>query len=111
MDADLGRTREMFATMAAEGLDLSMPLRWGYFLFHSAPEPLAELSAEMEELGYSCESLHEADDGQWVLQLVKTEVHTADSLHLRNLKLNELAATREIDLYEGWDVSVPGSEG
>ena len=110
MDADLGRTTEMFAKMVSDGLDVSLPLRWGYFFFHEAPEPLGELSLEMEQFGYSCESLHEADDGQWVLQLCKTEVHTPESLHRRNGKFNELAASREVDLYDGWDVSVPGAD-
>ena len=63
MDADLGRTKAMFAKMVSDGLDVSAPLRWGYFSFHEAPEPLGELSQEMEQFGYSCESLHETDDG------------------------------------------------
>jgi hypothetical protein len=109
MDADLERTRAMFANMVSDGLDVSLPLRWGYFFFHEAPEPLGELAEEMQQFGYAGESLHEADDGQWVLQLCKTEVHTPESLHRRNEKLNELAASRAIDLYDGWDVSVPGA--
>jgi hypothetical protein len=109
MDANLERTKAMFANMKADGLDVSAPLRWGYFLFHGAPEPLAQLAEEMEAFGYSCEGLREGDDGQWVLQLSKTEIHSAESLHHRNLKLNELAASRGIDLYDGWDVSVPGA--
>jgi hypothetical protein len=111
MDADVARTKEMFAKMAADGLDLSSALQWGYFLVHADPEPLVEVAEEMRELGYSCESLHQADGGQWVLQLAKVEIHTAESLHQRNLNFNELVATREIDLYDGWDVSVPGTRG
>jgi hypothetical protein len=110
MEADLERTKEMFAKMVSEGLDVSLPLRWGYFFFHSVPEPLGELSQEMQQFGYSCGSLHETDDGQWVLQLCKTEVHTPESLHRRNGKFNELAASREIDLYDGWDVWVRGGD-
>ena len=109
MDADLDRTKEMFASMTADGLDLSVPLRWGYFLFHAVPEPLAELSRDMAKLGYSYVSLHETEDGEWVLQLAKMEIHTADSLHRRNIKFNELADQRGIDLYDGWDVAVPGA--
>jgi hypothetical protein len=108
MDPNLDRTKEMFARMASEGLDVSVPLQWGYFLFHSVPEPLAELSLEMQQFGYSYESLHQTDDGEWVLQLAKTEIHTPESLHRRNVKFNELAESRGIDLYDGWDVSVPG---
>jgi hypothetical protein len=107
MDADLDRTKKMFAKMAADGLDISVPLRWGYFLFNLTPEPLAELSEELREFGYACLSLHQSDDGQWVLQVAKTEIHTAESLHRRNEKFNELVAARNIDLYDGWDVSVP----
>ena len=109
MEADLERLREMFAIMEADGLDVSIPLRWGHFVFHSLPEPLAQLAPEMEQVGYSCESLHEDDDGQWVLQLSKTEIHSAESLHRRNLKFNDLVASRGLDLYDGWDVSVPGT--
>lgn len=65
--------------MVSDGLDISVPLRWGYFLFHGVPEPLADLSEEMQQFGYVCESLHQADDGQWVLQLAKTEIHTSES--------------------------------
>src|SRR5262245_31999134 len=98
----------MFAKMVGDGLDLSLPLRLGYFLFHATPEPLEALSEDMHELGYSCVSLHQADDNEWVLQLAKTEIHTPETLHRRNVKFNELAAVRGIDLYDGWDVSVPG---
>jgi hypothetical protein len=109
MDANLERTKEMFAAMRSDGLDVSIPLRWGYFFVHGVQDPLAELAEEMEPLGYSCETFDEGDDGEWVLQLSKVEVHSAESLHQRNLKFNDLVASRGIDLYDGWDVSVPGA--
>jgi hypothetical protein len=50
------------------------------------------------------ESLHEADDKSWVLQVSKSEVLDPEKLHKRNISFNQLAEYCEVELYDGWDV-------
>lgn len=109
MEARLDTVQEMFQRMQSDGLDTSAPLQWGYFFVNDSPAVLEELAAKFEEFGYRKESLHQADDGDWVLQLSKVETHTPESLHARNGKFNALVADWGIDLYDGWDVGRPAS--
>ena len=109
MDARLDTVQEMFSRMHGDGLDTSTPLQWGYFFVNSAPALLEELAVQFEEFGYRKESLHQSDDGAWVLQLSKVETHTAESLHARNEKFNALVDDWGIDLYDGWDVGRPSA--
>jgi Regulator of ribonuclease activity B len=109
MDARLDTVQEMFSRMHGDGLDTSAPLQWGYFFVNDAPALLEELAVQFEEFGYRKESLHQSDDGAWVLQLSKVETHTAESLHARNEKFNALVDDWGIDLYDGWDVGRPSA--
>src|SRR6267143_554285 len=104
MEARLDKVQEMFGRMHNNGLDTSAPLQWGYFFVNESPGVLEELAVKFEEFGYRQESLHQSDDGAWVLQLTKIETHTAESLHARNEKFNALVGDWGIDLSDGWDV-------
>lgn len=104
MEPDLDRTRAMFTRMTGDGLDVARPLRWGYVFFHGEPETLKTFARAMSQNGYEPESLHRTDDGRWVLQLARTETHSADTLHQRNVELGRLAAESQLNAYDGWDV-------
>jgi hypothetical protein len=109
MDARLDTVQEMFERMRGDGLDTAAPLQWGYFFVNESPSVLEELGVKFEEFGYRNESLHQSDDGAWVLQLSKIETHTAESLHARNEKFNALVDDWGIDLYDGWDAGRPSA--
>jgi hypothetical protein len=104
MMSDLSQIREVFAEMAADGWDVSEPLQYGYFFFSLKRKSLEAAERWLSEKGYKAESYHKTDDGEWVLQMSKAEVHSPESLHKRNQAMNDLAEHFEIDLYDGWDV-------
>ncbi len=104
MEARLDKVQEMFGRMRNDGLDTSAPLQWGYFFVNKSSDILDELAAQLKEFDYRKESLHQSEDGTWVLQLSKIETHTPESLHARNEKFNSLVKDWDIDLYDGWDV-------
>ncbi|MBN1919535.1 MAG: ribonuclease E inhibitor RraB [Verrucomicrobia bacterium] len=104
MEHGLENVKALFARMAADGWDTAAPLKWGFFFIHSSREPLLEVVAELKDYGYSVESLDTNDDGQWVLQVSKTEVLAAEKLYRRNLSFSELAEYCGVDSYDGWDV-------
>jgi len=97
----------MFAKMKSNGWDTTLPLKWGFFFVHPNEAPLHSVYEELKDHDYRLESLHHADDGQWVLQVSKTEILTAEKLHRRNMAFNELAEHCGVDLYDGWDVGKP----
>ena len=97
----------MFARMAGDGLDVGRPLRWGYFFFHREPEALKAFARAMTQGAYEPESLHRTEGGDWVLQIARTETHSAETLHQRNVDLARLAADWRLDQYDGWDVGAP----
>ncbi len=97
----------MFEKMAASGLNTTQPLKWGYFFLDTSRRALAHFADTLGRTGYHREELRRADRATWLLQLSRTEVHTPDSLHERNLKLNAIAHANGVQLYDGWDVTAP----
>jgi len=104
MVPSLDSVRRLFQRMEDDGLDPAGALKYGYFFFHSRPEPLRGAAAWLAERAYVVEDLGERDDGTWVMYLAKVEQHTSESLHNRNQAMNRLAEEFGIDLYDGWDV-------
>jgi hypothetical protein len=104
MICSLENVLEIFARMEADGWNTATPLKWGFFFVHSTKEPLNAVFAELKGHNYKVESLHQTDDGKWVLQVSKTEVLPAEKLHRRNVAFNDLAEHCGVELYDGWDV-------
>lgn len=106
MNADLDQNIEMFERMAATGWDTMQPLRWGYFFMDSSEAPLSAIERILDGEGYRLESVHQAEDGTWVLQMSKVETLTPETLHARNVEFNQLAKSCGAELYDGWDVGL-----
>ena len=108
MKASIESVRQTWDRMRVDGVDLTQPLEWGFFFVDQASEPLRRVFAELESAGYVLEELARSDDGMWTLHVSKREVLEPERLHRRNLAFNELAEYCGADLYDGWDVTVPG---
>ena len=93
----------IFAKMASDGWNTDKPLKWGFFFFSQDEENLKLIFSELSDYGYDIESLHQIEDGNWVLQVSKTEILKSDKLHRRNIAFNELAEAYN-SIYDGWDV-------
>jgi hypothetical protein len=104
MISNLKNIEEVFAKMGSDGLDTSKPLKWGFFFIDKAKENLLKVAHELSAHNHEMESLHEADDKSWVLQVSKSEVLDPEKLHKRNISFNQLAEYCEVGLYDGWDV-------
>ena len=110
MIADLASVQSAFARLAADGVDLSQPLRWSFYFADATQEALLRVFAELEDHGYSLDELRQLEDGTgWLLHVAKLEVLAADKLHRRNVSFNDLAEYCEAALYDGWEVDVPRS--
>jgi hypothetical protein len=104
MQCNLENVQAMFAKMAMDGWNTDAPLKWGFFFIHSSEKPLLKVFGELKDHGYILESIHQAEDEMWVLQVSKTEILGAEKLHRRNIAFNGLAQHCRVDLYDGWDV-------
>ena len=104
MEVNIENLRAMFTRMECDGLDLQSPLKWGFCFVDKNRENLLKVHAELSDHGYHLEELHESDDGNWVLQVSKTEVLSHEKLHRRNIAFNQLAEHCGVSLYDGWDV-------
>jgi hypothetical protein len=93
--------------MNKDGWDMSMPMKWGFFFINSDQELLKQVYEVLKDYNYHLESVHQADETTFVLQVSKTEILTALKLHARNQSFNQLAEQLHIDCYDGWDVGKP----
>jgi hypothetical protein len=107
MESSLENLNQIFTQMKADGWDTSIPLKWGFFFMNSTLEPLKHVFGVLQEHHYKLESLHQADETTFVMQVSKTEMLTAEKLHAVNADFNQLAEQLHIDSYGGWDVSKP----
>jgi hypothetical protein len=91
--------------------DLSAPLIWGFFFTDASAEKLRAVVPALEQDGYRFVDVFLADKDEenapdlWMLQVEKVEVHTADSLDLRNGELYRFAAGHGLGAYDGMDVA------
>ncbi|HJW02455.1 MAG TPA: ribonuclease E inhibitor RraB [Azospira sp.] len=105
MKPDIDSLRTIFDRMAKDGIGVETPLKWGFFFVDPEKSSLLKVHAELTDHDYHIEELFESDDGNWVLQVSKTEVLSIDKLHRRNIAFNALAEHCGVSLYDGWDVS------
>lgn len=90
--------------MEQSGLDFRTPLKWRFFFYDEHRQALNKLFEELSDDNFKLESITEAGDGEWVLEVSKVEVLSAEKLHRRNMTFNELAEVCNVQLYDGWDV-------
>ncbi|MBT3202836.1 MAG: hypothetical protein HOM14_09045 [Gammaproteobacteria bacterium] len=64
--------------MKNDDFDTGADLKWRYF-FDKNEQKLFKAFKEIEGNNYKLENCHENDDGDWVIQLSKIEIHTPDS--------------------------------
>jgi hypothetical protein len=98
---------EMFESIAQQtDWDMNEEMLWCYFFSDDDPEKLEACSDRLIEDGYHFVDLSEGDesDDPWTLQVAKIEVHTPDTLDLRNQQLEAIAKEMGLSAYEGMDV-------
>jgi hypothetical protein len=111
--ADISRQQlqRMFDQMNQQShWDLKQPLLWGYFFFNPTREPLDKAASLLAAIGYRVVGVEQVTPktnlapNKWRLHVERVEVHTVDSLDVRNHDLNDFARTNGIALYDGMDV-------
>lgn len=88
---------------AASGLDTSKPLRWSYYFSARDPKHFSTTVASLKTKRYVVVSERADAQGNYLLQLARVEIHSVNSLALRNEALFGLADNQGI-IYEGWSV-------
>lgn len=104
MIADFPSTKKLLAGMEQSGLDFNKPLKWRFFFYDEERQRLNRLFEELSDDKFVLESIRESGDGEWILEVSKLEVLSAEKLHRRNLALNELAEAYGVQAYDSWDV-------
>ncbi len=85
--------------------DIKQNLKWGFFFIHKSPDLLQKLCDFLLKEWHTYEDLRKIDNSKdWILCISKSEIHTPESLHEKNLYFNSLAELLKIDSYDGWDV-------
>ena len=87
------------------GFDVTKPLVWGYFFTAKKADNLMPARAKLVSDGYDFIRLEEDENGLWWLELSRAEVHSPESLHVRNTELFNYAVTLDGVDYDGWDVT------
>ena len=98
---------EMFDAIAEQtDWDMTGEMLWGYFFSDDSHDKLEACSDRLAEMGYHFVDISEGDeaDDPLTLHVVKIEVHTTDSLDLRNQELAKIAEEMGLSSYEGMDV-------
>ncbi len=97
---------ELFSKMRKAGWDMEQELAWGYFFKHETSEPLKIIAAELEQQGFEVVDINQSfpDEMYW-LQLEKIEQHSIDTLDKTNQCFYQLARQKNINAYDGMDVS------
>lgn len=101
----------MFKSISAStDWDLKKPLLWGYFFTDKSKDKLKVVGSLLEKEGYRFVDIYQAKDENgkaldyWWLHVEKVEVHSADSLHERNMNFYKFADQQGLESYDGMDV-------
>jgi len=116
IETQLDGIKEIFETAKIEdSWDLDGEMLYSYYFVDTDADKLEELGLELEEKGYEFLGIFELGEedseeptGEYLLHIDKVEIHTPDSLAVRNVEFSKLAAEREIDSYDGWEFGEVG---
>jgi hypothetical protein len=108
----------MFANIAKNTKwDMSREMLWGYFFTHQTRQPLQSVTGELSQLGYRVVKIYLSDKKQptdpdlWWLHVERVEIHSAASLHKRNIELTDFANRHGLASYDGMDVGPADARG
>jgi Regulator of ribonuclease activity B len=94
----------MFKNMAEKSKwDLTKPMLWGYFFTNETRDALDKNKDRLVKDGYRFVDIYNNGE-KWWLHVEKEEVHTVNSLFLRNKDLYKFASDHSISTYDGMDV-------
>jgi hypothetical protein len=116
IETQLEGIKEIFETAKIEdNWDLDGEMLYSYYFVDTDADKLEELGLELEEKGYEFLGIFELGEedseeptGEYLLHIDKVEIHTPDSLAVRNVEFSKLSAEREIDSYDGWEFGEVG---
>jgi regulator of RNase E activity RraB len=109
---------EIFATARTEdGWNLDEEMLYSYFFVDTDIDKLETLGLDLEKRGYDFIDIFQLGDedtdkptGEYLLHIDKVEIHTPESLAVRNVEFQQLADEYEIDSYDGWEFGEVGDE-
>jgi tetratricopeptide (TPR) repeat protein len=90
--------------MELQGVDTRQPLLYGYFFYDKDTSHLKSLEFALLHDAYKLVRLDAVSDTEYILHVEKVEVHTPQSLEVRERQLRSIATQYKVRLYDGWDV-------
>jgi hypothetical protein len=117
-ESQLEGIAEIFATARTEdGWNLDEEMLYSYFFVDTDIDKLETLGLDLEKRGYDFIDIFQLGDeetdkptGEYLLHIDKVEIHTPESLAVRNVEFQQLADEYEIDSYDGWEFGEVGEE-
>ncbi len=101
IDARMKDIQTIFKRMELSGVDVNVPLLYGYFFYDKDLQRLTTVKDKLLAQKYQLVRMEKGEDGLYVLHVQKVEKHSALTLYQRDKKF------REISSYDGWDVGNP----
>jgi hypothetical protein len=97
---------EMFVNMRKQtNWNVDGVLLWGYFFTDYDPKKLQKAAEHLVQQGYNFVKIYMSDDGKiYWLHVERAEIHTPESLHIRNCELEKIAEEYNLESYDGMDV-------
>ena len=108
--------KEIFTDAKTEdGWNLNEEMLYSFYFVDENVEKLEKLGLKLEADGYDFVDIFELGDeetekstGEYLLHIDKTEVHTPETLAVRNVEFAALAQEYELKTYDGWEFGEVG---
>lgn len=104
---------EMFKAIEEQtDWDMSGEMIWGYFFTDDSREKLEACADRLGDMGYHMVDIMDGDesDDPLTLHVEKVEIHSPDTLDIRNHELVKLAEELGLSSYDGMDVGPIGGD-
>ncbi len=117
-ESQLEGIREIFADAKREdNWNLAEEMLYSYYFVDQSVDKLEKLGLKLEADDYDFIDIFELGDeetekstGEYLLHIDKVEIHTPETLALRNVEFQKFADEYEIATYDGWEFGEVGDE-
>ena len=103
MKSNLENIKSIFEQMLKDKWDINNNLKWTFTFFDKRVSKLKKIGNHLEkEYNFDFEEITKTEFDDWKLEVCKRETLNPNELHQINLKLNHLANSIGVELYDGW---------
>lgn len=105
MNSNLENIENIFKQMSKDNWDINNELKWEFTFYDKRKSKLKKIASHLKkEYKFNNKEIEKSELGDWKLEVFKKEILNPNELHQINLKLNHLANSIGIELFDGWSV-------